>query len=169
MPNKEILMREDDYIVSKTDKKGKITYGNRIFIEFSGYKESELLGQPHSIIRHPDMPRSVFRLLWHTLQEGREFFGFVKNRTKQHDFYWTFANVTPSYDAQGVLLGYYSVRRCPRRESVQAFAEMYQNMLEVERGIPSAREAMDASIQLLLDAVNQSEKKYDEFILSFEQ
>jgi len=72
--NREIVMREDDFIVSKTDPKGKITYGNRVFIEFSGYREQDLLGQPHNIIRHPDMPRSVYRLLWDTLQQGEEFF-----------------------------------------------------------------------------------------------
>ncbi len=72
----EILMNKHDFIVSKTDAKGKITYCNRIFIEFSGYAEAELLGQPHNIIRHPDMPRSVYRFMWHTLQQGDEFFGY---------------------------------------------------------------------------------------------
>jgi len=116
----EVVIREDDFIVSKTDPKGKITYCNRIFIEISGYSEAELLGQPHKIIRHPDMPRSVFRALWQTLQAGQEFFGVIKNRTKSGGYYWAFANVTPSLDAQGQLLGYFSVRRCPSRKAIDS-------------------------------------------------
>src|SRR5690606_37840174 len=78
----ERIMREDDFIVSKTDLKGRITYGNEIFIEFSGYTEQELLGSQHNIIRHPDMPRAAFKLAWDTIQAGREFFAYVKNMSK---------------------------------------------------------------------------------------
>src|SRR4030065_222076 len=74
----ERVMREDDFIVSMTDTKGRITYGNRIFIEFSGYSETELLGSQHNIIRHPDMPRAVFKLLWDTIQSQNECFAYVK-------------------------------------------------------------------------------------------
>jgi PAS domain S-box-containing protein len=109
--NEEKVMREGDLIVSKTDIKGRITYGNRTFNEFSGFKENELLGTQHNIIRHPDMPRAVFKLLWDRIQAGQEVFAFVKNICKDGSFYWVLANVTPSYDAQGTLLGYFSVRR----------------------------------------------------------
>ena len=78
----ERKMRENDFIVSKTNPKGIITYGNPIFIEFSGYTEAELLGSQHNIIRHPDMPRAAFKLAWDTIQSGREFFGYVKNMSK---------------------------------------------------------------------------------------
>ena len=84
----ERLMREGDFIVSKTDLKGRITYCNRIFIEFSGFTESELLGAPHNLIRHPDMPRGVFQLLWDTLANGDEIFAYVKNMSKDGGFYW---------------------------------------------------------------------------------
>lgn len=83
----ERVMREDDFIVSKTDLKGRITYGNEIFIEFSGYTEQELLGSQHNIIRHPDMPRAAFKLAWDTIQAGREFFAYVKNMSKDGGFY----------------------------------------------------------------------------------
>ncbi len=87
IPNsRERLMRENDFIVSKTNAKGIITYGNPIFIEFSGYTEEELLGSQHNIIRHPDMPRSAFKLVWDTIQSGREFFGYVKNMSKDGGF-----------------------------------------------------------------------------------
>ncbi|HPV77190.1 MAG TPA: PAS domain-containing protein, partial [Gemmatimonadaceae bacterium] len=79
---------EDEIIVSKTDLQGKITYANDVFIRVSGYEEDELLGAPHSIIRHPDMPRAVFKLLWDTLATGREVFAYVNNMARNGDNYW---------------------------------------------------------------------------------
>ncbi len=166
--NQEIKIDKDDFIVSKTDPKGKITYCNRVFIDIAGYSEKELLGQPHNIIRHADMPRSVFRLMWNTLQEGHEFFGLIKNRTKSGKFYWALANVTPSYDPQGNLIGYYSVRRCPARSGVALMDNLYRRMLDVESQHGSAREAMDESIKLLEDHLTSNGGlRYEELVLSF--
>ena len=109
----ERTMRENDFIVSKTDLKGRITYCNRIFIEFAGYAEHELLGAPHNLIRHPDMPRGVFQFLWDSLHAERECFAYVKNMSKDGGFYWVLANVTPSYGEDGRVEGYFSVRRKP--------------------------------------------------------
>jgi PAS domain S-box-containing protein len=167
--HQEVVIKEDDFIVSKTDPKGKITYCNRIFIEIAGYPEAELLGQPHNIIRHPDMPRSVFRALWQTLQAGQEFFGIIKNRTRNGGYYWAFANVTPSHDEKGQLLGYYSVRRCPRRESIAQLEPVYRAMKEEEQRHDSAREAMDASWAILQQQLDQAGKSYEEFILGLEE
>lgn len=165
----EVVIHEDDFIVSKTDPKGKITYCNRIFMEIAGYDEAELLGQPHNIIRHPDMPRSVFRALWQTLQQGQEFFGVIKNRTKSGGYYWAFAHVTPSYDEQDSLLGYYSVRRCPRRDSIRQLEPLYRAMTEEEQRHTSAREAMDASWAILQQHLDSTGKSYEEFILCLEE
>ena len=166
--HQEIRIDKDDFIVSKTDPKGKITYCNRVFIDIAGYSERELLGQPHNIIRHPDMPRSVFRLLWNTLQEGQEFFGLIKNRTKSGQFYWALANVTPSFDKEGQLLGYYSVRRCPARSGVELMGKLYAEMVSVESAINSAREAMDQSIQVLENYLSTNGGiNYEELVLSF--
>ncbi|MDD4944078.1 MAG: PAS domain-containing protein, partial [Rhodoferax sp.] len=107
----ERLMRDDDFIVSKTDLKGRITYCNRIFVEFSGYSEHELLGAQHNIVRHPDMPRGVFKFLWDTLEIRKECFAYVKNMSKDGSFYWVFANITPDFDVHGEPQGYFSVRR----------------------------------------------------------
>ena len=161
-------MQENDFIVSKTDPKGKITYCNRIFMQIAGYSEAELLGQPHNLIRHPDMPRAVFRLLWKTLQQGDEFFGLVKNKTRNGGFYWTFTNVTPSYDEQNNLLGYYSVRRKPERSSIDTISAIYQKMIDREAQ-SSSKEALDASLAILLDHVQHSEKNYNEFIIELEK
>ena len=110
---KEVFFPAGELIVSKTDLKGRITYANSTFCHIAGYSEAELLGQPHSIIRHPDMPRAVFRLVWDTIAAGREIFGYVKNMARSGDHYWVFAHVTPSFDAQGniVALG----QRQPQR------------------------------------------------------
>ena len=163
--DREKLMREEDFIVSKTDLKGRITYGNRIFIEFSGYSESELLGAQHNIIRHPDMPRGVFKFLWDTLAEGKECFAYVKNLAKDGSFYWVFANVTPSHDAQGRVEGYLSVRRKPKPAAVELLAGVYRLMLEAEQKA-GPRDAMAASLGLLTGILKDKGVPYDEFILS---
>ena len=161
----ERVMREEDFIVSKTDLKGRITYGNRIFIEFSGYTEAELLGAQHNIIRHPDMPRGVFKFLWDTLEQRQECFAYVKNMSKDGGYYWVLANITPDLDAQGAPLGYFSVRRKPGRGAVSATADLYRLLLaEEQRAGP--RDACAASLGVLTNLLNQKGVSYDKFILS---
>lgn len=161
----EKLLGEHDFIVSKTDLKGFITYGNRIFIEISGYEEGELLGAPHNILRHPDMPRVIFKLLWETIQAKREIFAYVKNLAKDGSFYWVFANITPSLDAQGNLIGYYSVRRKPRPEAIQMVTGLYRNLLEAEAKAGDGQAGMTASAALLQQILDQKGLGYEEFVL----
>ena len=161
----ERVLKDEDFIVSKTDPKGIITYGNRIFIEISGYEESELLGAPHAILRHPDMPRTVFKLLWDTIQSGREINAYVKNLAKDGSFYWVFANVTPTVDGRGGILGYHSVRRRPRTESIQIVTTLYRAMLEAERKAGGGQDGMKASRTLLDRTLQEKGMAYDEFIL----
>jgi len=163
--NREIIMHDNDFIVSKTDPKGLLTYGNEIFIEFSGYPESQLLGKQHNIVRHPDMPRAVFKLLWDTINSGNEFNGYVKNMSKDGGFYWVFANVTPSYAADGSLLGYYSVRRKPANDSLDFIKNLYRDMLEAEKQA-GAQGAIDASTAMLTNLLNSKDVSYEKFILS---
>lgn len=161
----ERVMREDDFIISKTDLKGRITYGNRIFIEFSGYSEEELLGAPHNIIRHPDMPRGVFKLLWDTVGQGQEIFAYVKNMSKDGSFYWVLANVTPNRDLQGNIEGFFSARRKPSRPAVSAVSDLYRAMLDEEvRAGP--RDACDASIALVQNLLKEKGVSYEQFVLS---
>ena len=105
---------DDDIIVSKTDLKGRITYANQIFLEIAGYTEKEVLGQPHSMIRHPGMPRCVFKLLWQTIEAGHEIFAYVVNRAKNGDHYWVYAHVTPSFDSTGKIVCCSSCRMLER-------------------------------------------------------
>lgn len=159
----EKVMRENDFIVSKTDLKGRITYGNEIFIEYSGYSESELLGAQHNIIRHPDMPRGVFKFLWDNIAAGTEVFAYVKNMSKDGGFYWVFANVTPDYDAAGNIIGYLSVRRAPKRSAVQVLDGLYKAMLEAEQKA-GPKDACDASLALLVSVLNEKGMSYEELI-----
>ena len=119
--NREVFLPEGETIVSRTDPGGRITFVNKAFIDISGFTAAELIGAPHNIVRHPDMPREAFADLWDTIKAGRPWEGLVKNRTKSGDFYWVQANVTPVTEG-GRITGYISIRLPPPRARV-AMAE----------------------------------------------
>lgn len=160
----ERKMNENDFIVSKTDLKGKITYCNRIFIEMAEYTEEELLGAPHSIIRHPDMPKAVFQLLWDRIQKKEEVFAFVLNKTKNKNEYWVFANVTASLDVRGNIIGYYSVRRKPNPKAIETIKPLYAQMLQAERS-----GGVSASSKILTDLLEKKGMSYDELIIAIQK
>ena len=122
---KETILNEGMTIVSTTDLQGNINYANQYFIEISGFSESELLGTPQNILRHPDMPAEAFADLWRTIQSGMPWTGMVKNRCKNGDYYWVLANITPVIE-NGRPVGYMSVRTKPTREQVDEAAALYQ-------------------------------------------
>jgi len=163
--NVERVMRDDEIIVSKTDPKGRIAYGNEKFIEFSGYLEHELLGAQHNIIRHPDMPRGVFDLLWKTVAGGNEIFAYVKNMAQDGSYYWVLANVTPDYDAAGNITGYLSVRRAPRRGAIPVIEELYRKMKQVEHSA-GPRDACRASVDMLTGLLKEKGVSYEQFVLN---
>ncbi len=154
----------DDFIVSKTDLQGKITYCNQIFMRLAKYSEKELIGMPHSIIRHPDMPRAVFKLLWSRIKKGEEIFAFVKNLSKDGGYYWVFANVTASVDTNGKIIGYYSVRRKPNDKAIKVIDEVYKSMVNLERN-----SSMEASSEYLNDLLKEKDLSYDELIFSLQE
>ena len=160
---KEKKMAENDFIVSKTDTKGIITYCNRIFMDMAEYKEEELMGVNHNIIRHPDMPRVAFKLCWDLIQSGKEFFGFVKNLQKGGGYYWVFANITPDYDAKGRIIGYTSVRRKPLQSGVDTIIPIYKELLRLESG-----GGMEASGKFLMNFLEEKNTTYDELVLSLQ-
>jgi len=163
--DKEWHLPEGEIIVSKTDTKGRITYGNETLIEMTGYSEEEILGKQHNVVRHPDMPRGVFHLLWESVQAGREFNGYVKNLRKDGGFYWVLANVTPSYDNSGQISGYYSVRRRPGQEALAVIEPLYRDMLGTEQQA-GPKEAISASRNLLQQKLNDKGVSYDEFVFA---
>lgn len=157
---------EHELIVSKTDPRGIITYANSVFCRVSGYQDFEILGKPHNLVRHPEMPRGVFRLLWDRLESGCEIFAMVVNLASNGDHYWVLAHVTPSISPEGKLLGYHSNRRLPQPQLVREFSALYRQMIEVEAGHSNPKKAAQASLQFLLTQLEKSGKDYDEFMFS---
>jgi len=157
-------MKQNDFIVSKTDLQGRITYVNRIFMAMGEYTEEELLGKPHNIIRHPDMPKAVFKLLWNMVQNDEEIFAFVLNKTKNGNDYWVYANVTPSFDEKNQKVGYYSVRRQPNKEALKTIIPLYAKMLQAEKATNT-----DAGTKILTDLLTEKGIGYNELIISLQK
>jgi len=160
----ELQMKAGEFIVSKTDLKGLITYGNETFIEMSGYSESELLHAPHNILRHEDMPKLIFKLLWERIQEREGIYAYVKNKTKKGDYYWVFAYVTPSFDSSGNRIGYYSVRRSPKAKAIAAIEPLYRELLNAEK-----RGGVNASQTYLTTLLQNQGMTYDQFVLGLQK
>ncbi|HEX5623053.1 MAG TPA: PAS domain-containing protein [Sulfuricurvum sp.] len=132
IPVDEEYFFEGRAIVSETDLNGIITFANRRFCEISAYSVDELVGQPHSIIRHPDMPKAAFEQLWKTILSGTIWHGLVKNLRKDGKYYWVDTEVSPMYDNSGTLKGYMAARKPASRKNIEETALLYQKMLEQE-------------------------------------
>lgn len=159
----EKVMGENDFIVSKTDTRGLITYCNRIFVEMSGYEKGELMGANHNLIRHPDMPRVAFKLAWQLIQDKKEFFGFVKNLKKDGGYYWVFAYITPDLDQNGNIIGYTSFRRKPSRKAIETIAPIYKLLLNEE-----AKGGVRASEELLTNFLIQNNTTYEKLVIDLQ-
>lgn len=158
---------KDEIIVSKTDLTGKITYGNRTFYRLAALEESDCIGVQHNLIRHPDMPRAVFELLWNTLKAGKEIFAYVLNRSSNGDQYWVFAHVTPSYDASGNKVGYHSNRRVPNRRVLnEHIIPLYKNLLQIEKSSISPKDGLSASYRVVEDLLTENKVSFNEFMFS---
>ena len=166
---RERFFGEEDIIVSKTDLRGRIRYANKVFLDIAGYAESEVLGQPHNIIRHPDMPACIFQLLWNTIQAQEEIFAYVLNMAKEGDHYWVFAHVTPSYDLNGTHDGYHSNRRVPHPDALAKIKELYTVLKAEERRYPNIKDAMAASRKLIDDTLAAEGVDYSEYIFSLSE
>ena len=154
----------DELIVSKTDLRGVITYANDVFLRVGAYSLDEVIGQPHNLIRHPDMPRAVFKLLWDTLAARRELFAYINNLAADGANYWVLAHVTPSYGPDGSVVGYHSNRRRPSPRALQRVRPLYERLLAEERRHPNARAAVAASSALLDRSIAEQAASYEEFV-----
>ncbi len=154
----------DEIIVSKTDLKGRITYANRVFQTISLYTEPELIGKSHNIVRHPEMPRCVFRFLWERIEAKHEVFAYVVNRCKNGDHYWVFAHVTPTLNAQGRIIGYHSNRRVPAQSALDTIKPLYADLLAVEKRHRTPGEQWQASLPVFRERVAAMGMSYDELI-----
>ncbi|WP_225889757.1 PAS domain-containing protein [Indioceanicola profundi] len=158
---------DDEVIVSKTDTGGRIAYANRIFLRIADLSERDTIGKPHNLIRHPHMPRSIFRLLWDTIGSGREMFAYILNRAAGGDHYWVLAHVTPSFDADGKVLGHHSNRRTADPRVIrEIIAPLYKAMLEEERKHTRQKDGMEAGQALLTGMLKDKGLSYDRFIFS---
>ena len=162
----ERKLGEEDIIVSKTDTSGRITYVNQTLLEISDYTEEDLLGQQHSIVRHPEMPRSVFKLLWETIQTGQEIFAYVVNLTKFGDHYWVFAHITPTFGPDGSIIGFHSNRRAPNRKGVQSAEALYKILIEEEQRHADRRKGMLSATELLQSILADKNTEYDQFVFT---
>lgn len=164
LTGKERTFPDSEIIVSKTDAQGRITYVNDVFLTVSGYSEPEVVGKPHNVIRHPEMPRCIFKLLWDHIQAGKEIFAYVNNRAKNGDYYWVLAHITPSYDGNRQLIGYHSNRRSPRRDALAKIIPLYAQLLTEEAKYSDRKQGMEASGRLLKSILANQGIEYEEFI-----
>jgi aerotaxis receptor len=123
--SKETVLDDYAFLVSETDEKGIINFANNDFCEVAEYTLEELIGQPHNMVRHPDMPKAAFKSLWDTVKKGETWTGFVKNGTKSGGYYWVFATVYPFENSKGQK-GYLSCRRKPSRNEVEKYTKIYK-------------------------------------------
>jgi PAS domain S-box-containing protein len=163
---RESLFNQDEIIVSKTDLTGRIVYANDVFLRVSHLSHAEIIGRPHNLIRHPDMPRCIFRLLWDTIQAGSEIFAYVLNMASNGDHYWVFAHVTPTLGPSGTVLGYHSNRRKPTAVQVAGISRLYGRLLAAEQAAANRRDGIERSLALFHRILGREGVGYDEFIFS---
>lgn len=169
LTGREITFGEDEIIVSKTDLRGIITYANDVFERVSGYTEGDLIGKPHNLIRHPEMPACVFRLLWDTLKQEKEIFAYVLNRALNGDEYWVFAHVTPSFDLEGNVVGYHSNRRVPYPDALEKVKALYTQLLTIEKRERDRAAGIAASTAFLQKQLEAAGVDYSEFVFSLSE
>jgi len=155
----EIKFSKKKFIVSKTDLKGKIIFTNKNFCEISGYTEAELVGTDHNILRHPDMPKAVFFLVWQNLLAGNKVSGVVKNLAKTGQYYWVIADFEAKKDSNGNVIALTAFRRAASQDVIDAAAELYETMLSIEK-----KHGMDKSLAYLDAFLEEKGVTYDEFI-----
>ncbi|MDT8338929.1 MAG: PAS domain-containing protein [Sulfurimonas sp.] len=124
----EYVLKNDDFLVSQTDAKGIIIFANDDFCKVAGYTIDELVGKPHNVVRHPDMPKAAFKDLWETVKSDKVWSGYVKNRTKDGGFYWVFATVYPMYDTTREEQTYLSCRRKPSKQEIEEAEALYKTL-----------------------------------------
>jgi PAS domain S-box-containing protein len=159
--DKEINLDPNKTIMSKTDAKGVIEYANEYFIEISGYDEYELMGQPHNIVRHPDMPKTIFKLMWESLNKGENIHAFVKNLSKDGRYYWVLTNFEFKYDESGNLVSYYAKRKAAPRNAIFEIEKLYNTLRNIE-----ARQGMNTAVNYVHGLLEDKKMSFNEYIFS---
>jgi len=157
--DEEIKFSKKKFIVSKTDTKGYITFVNKNFCDISGYSEEELIGAPHNILRHPDMPRAIFFLVWNSLLRGEPVSGVVKNLAKSGKYYWVIADLEPKFNIKGEIIALTAFRRAAPQDVIDTTEELYATMLAIEK-----KHGMEKSLAYLEGFLEENNLTYGEFI-----
>ncbi len=158
--DEEIVLNPKKYILSKTDPKGIIEYGNDYFVEISGYTEDELIGKNHNIVRHPDMPKIVFKLLWKRIQNRENITAVVKNLAKDGRYYWVVTDFEIKTDkVTNEIVGYFAYRTAAPRKAIEVMEPLYQKLTNIEK-----RSGMEGSEKYLLALLESRGQSYDDFI-----
>lgn len=156
----------EEIIVSKTDPKGVMRYVNDVFVRVSGYSEDELVGKPHNLIRHPDMPRAVFKVMWDTISAGKEIFAYVINLAADGGHYWVLAHVTPTFDTSGRIIGYHSNRRWVEPAIRDEVAAVYQRVRRAEAAQTRTPDAITAGVAALTAELAANNSTLDTWVWS---
>ena len=164
--DEEIKFADDEIIVSKTDLKGEIKYANEVFCRLAEMDENDVIGKPHNVIRHPDMPRSIFYFLWEAIKAKKEIFAYVKNMSSTGKYYWVYAHVTPTVNEAGQITGYHSSRRSVEPAKLSIVSDLYKKLLSLEEGHSNRKEGMTAAIEYFNNFLKQQNKTYDDYIWS---
>jgi len=157
--DEEIKFSKRKFIVSKTDLTGKIIFTNKNFTEISGYSEEELIGEPHNVLRHPDMPRAVFFIVWQSLLAGNPISGVVKNLAKDGRYYWVIADFEAKRDMEGKIVALTAFRRAAPQDVIDAVEEIYGIMLSIEK-----KHGMEKSLAYLESFLDEGNLTYPKFI-----
>jgi len=130
--NQEIILDDFAFLVSETDEKGNIIFANDDFCTLAEYSVDELIGKPHNVVRHKDMPKAAFKDLWATIQKGNVWTGYVKNSTKSGNYYWVYATIFPTITSEGTK-GFISCRRKATQEEIDEASELYEKLKKNEK------------------------------------
>jgi PAS domain S-box-containing protein len=159
--DKEINLDPTKTIMSKTDTRGIIEYANEYFMEISGYEEFELMGRPHNIIRHPDMPKTIFKLMWDSIEKGQNIHAFVKNMAKDGRYYWVLTNFEIKKDAEGNVISYYARRKAAPRNAIYEIDRLYYILKSIEN-----KQDMQTALNYFIGMLEEKNMTYNQFILS---
>jgi PAS domain S-box-containing protein len=162
--DEEVTFSKKKFIVSKTDIEGKIVYVNQNFCEITGYTEEELIGEPHSVIRHPDMPQAIFYMIWKSLLAGVEISAIMKNVARSGKYYWVISDLSIERDQYGQLKTFSSFTRCAPTCATEAMQELYDEMNQIER-----RSGIEGSLGYLENFLKEKNLSYDEYLESLVQ
>lgn len=157
---REVDWNKNKVLLSKTDTKGTILYANEDFIDVSGYDEFELIGQPHNIIRHPDMPKVIFKFLWDSIKSGNNIHAIIKNMSKTGRYYWVITDFKIIADSDGEIVGYFGTRKSVPEDIIIKFIEpLYKKLLHIEEA-----SGMSASEEYLNGFLEERKKTYMQYI-----